>query len=72
MAPSPITAATLPRLPWSRIAQAIPYAADMDVLLCPEINASAGDSPRRVKPEIPSRLRSVPNSEYRPVSSLCA
>ena len=62
-APSPITAATLPRRPCNLIAEAIPNAADIEVLLCPEMNASAVDSFRRVKPDIPFRLLSVLNSE---------
>ena len=60
-APSPMTAATLPCLPCSLMALAIPYAAEMDVLLCPEMNASACDSLRLVNPEIPPLLRSVLN-----------
>ena len=62
-APSPITAATLPRRPCNLIAEAIPNAADIEVLLCPEMKASAVDSFRRVKPDIPFRLLSVLNSE---------
>ena len=52
MEPSPITAMTLV-LPARNLAHAIPKPAEMEVPLCPALNASNGLSLRRVNPEMP-------------------
>ncbi len=70
-APSPMTATTFSSPPRISLAFAIPSATEIDVELCPVLNVSAGFSLTFGNPLMPSSLRSVRNSRFRPVSSLC-
>ncbi len=68
--PSPITAAIFSSVPLILLAQAIPRAADMDVELCPVLNASHGLSLVFGKPDIPPNCLRVPISFFLPVRIL--
>ena len=68
--PSPITAAIFSFVPLILLAHAIPSAAEMDVELCPVLNASHGLSLVFGKPLIPPNCLRVPISFFLPVSIL--
>ena len=68
--PSPITAAIFSFVPLILLAHAIPSAAEIDVELCPVLNASHGLSLVFGKPLIPPNCLRVPISFFLPVSIL--
>ncbi|CUQ29333.1 Uncharacterised protein [Segatella copri] len=72
MAPSPMTATTcLSVSPFSRAATAIPSAAEMELLACPQAKVSYSLSKGVGNGRMPCNLRLVQKFSRRPVNILC-
>ena len=69
-APSPITAITEYFSFFKSLALAIPIAADIDVLLCPVLKQSVGDSLVLGKPAIPFNFLKVLSDSFLPFNIL--
>ena len=69
IAPSPMTATTCLPLPFA--ATAMPKAAEIELLACPQANVSYSLSAGLGNGQMPCSFRFVQNRSRRPVSILC-